>query len=105
MKMKRSLLFVLLGLAALVVSLGIFLVAKVIPEFGNKKEESTGTVSRPVASATDKDDAKDQVTPTDGDRDASPDGTAPVDPKELTTITFAIPKVSEIAGKNLRLFN
>ena len=105
MKMKRSLLFVLLGLAALVVSLGIFLVAKVIPEFGNKKEESTGTVSRPVASATDKDDAKDQVTPTNGDKDTSPDGTAPVDPKEITTITFAIPKVSEIAGKNLRLFN
>lgn len=105
MKTKRGLISVLLGITALVVSLGIFLVAKVIPEFGNKKEESTGSVSRPVASATDQDEAKDPVALTDGDKGTSPDGTAPVDPKELTTITFAIPKVGEIDENNLRLFN
>ena len=38
MKTKRGLISVLLGITALVVSLGIFLVAKVIPEFGNKKD-------------------------------------------------------------------
>ncbi|MBP5416862.1 MAG: extracellular solute-binding protein [Clostridiales bacterium] len=117
MKMKRSLLFVLLGLTALVVSLGMFLIAKVIPENGKKTEESTGNISQTITGTEDTGEGKTSDNPSGEDKEtsvdqdasvdkaSSSDATSPSDPKELTTITFAVPNVNEIDEDYLRLFN
>ena len=105
MNTKRSLFCVIFGIAAVMVALGIFFVAKVIPGFGKKTEESNGKNSRPIVGAevTNKEADPDKLS--DGNKDDSSHGDVSIDSKEITKITFAVPNVSEIDENYLRLFN
>ena len=105
MKTKRSLFGVIFGIAAILVALSIFFVAKVIPEFGKKTEDSNGKNSQAIVGTEDANKNADPDKLADANKGGSSDDDVSTDLQEITTITFAVPNVSEIDENNLKLFN
>lgn len=125
MKMKRTTLLSLLAIAMVVVSLGIFCAIKLLSKDGKKTQESAVQTSRTiettqkVAAVSEKKSEKNsgkkttseqktadqkETAPIDS-KAADEKKTAPVDPKDIVTITFAVPDVNKVDEMKLKIFN